>query len=44
MHLVNEAQFLIITLLFLSFARLEAAVSPAPLIVIVPLSSMYASA
>ena len=44
MHLVNGAQFLNITPLFLSSARLAAASSPAPVIVIVPLTSMYASA
>ena len=42
-QLVNEAQFLNITPLFLSSACLSAALAPAPVIVIVPLRSMYAS-
>ena len=42
-HLVNGAQFLNVTPLFLSSARLAAASSPAPLIVIVPFKSMYES-
>ena len=44
MYLVNSAQFLNVTPLFLSFARLAAASSPAPVIVTVPLASMYESA
>ena len=44
MNLVNGAQFLNVTPLFLSSARLAAASSPAPVIVIVPLTSMYESA
>ena len=44
MHLVNGAQFLNVTPLFLSSAHLTAASSPAPVIVIVPLTSMYKSA
>ena len=44
MDLVNGAQFLNITPSFLSSARLAAALSPAPVIVIVPLVSIYASA
>ena len=44
MRLVNGAQFLNIIPLFLSSARLAAASSPAPVIVIVHLTSMYASA
>ena len=44
MHLVNSAQFLNVTPLFLSSARLAAASSPVPVIVIVPLTSMYESA
>ena len=43
MHLVNGAQFLNVTPLFLSSARLAAASSPAPLIVIVLFKSMYES-
>ena len=44
MHLVNGAQFLNITPLFLSSNCLAAASSPAPAIVIVALTNMYASA
>ena len=44
MHLVNEAQFLNVTHLFLSSACLAVASSPAPVIVIVPLTIMYESA
>ena len=44
MHLVNGAQFLNVTPLSLSSARLAAPSSPAPVIVILPLTSMYASA
>ena len=44
MHLVNGAQFLNVTSLSLSSACLAAAASPAPVIVIVPLTSIYASA
>ena len=44
MHLVNGVQFLNITPLFLSSAYLAAALSPASVIVTVPLTSMYASA
>ena len=43
MHLINGAQFLNITHLSLSSARLAAASSRALVIVIVPLTSMYAS-
>ena len=43
LQLVNGAQFLNITPLFFSSPRLDAASSPAPLIVIVPLTSIYAS-
>ena len=42
MHLVNGAQFLNVTPLSLSSARSAAALSP--VIVIVPLTSMYESA
>ena len=42
-RLVNGAQFLNVTPLFLSSSCLAEA-SPAPVIVIVPLTSMYASA
>ena len=42
-QLVKEAQFLNATLLSLSFACLVAASAPAPLIVNVPLTRMYAS-
>ena len=44
MHLVNGAQFLNTTLLFLSPHCLAAALFPALVIVIVPLTNMYASA
>ena len=44
MHLVNGAQFLNVTFLSLSSACLAAASSPAPVIVIVPFTSMYQSA
>ena len=44
MHLVNGTQFLNVASLFLSSARLDAASSPAPVIVIVPFTSMYESA
>ena len=44
MHLIYEAQFLNITPLFLSSAHLAASLFSAPVIVIVPLRSMYASA
>ena len=44
MHLVNGAQFVDVTPLFLSSVRLAAASSPAPVIVIVPFTSMYQSA
>ena len=44
MHLVNGAQFLNITPLFLSSNRFAASLSHSPVIVIVPLTSMYASA
>ena len=44
MHLVNGAQFLNITPLFLSSACLAAASSPARVVVTVTLTSMYASA
>ena len=43
MHLVNGAQFLNITLLFLSSNRFTASLSPASVIVMVPFTSMYAS-
>ena len=43
-HLVNGAQFLNNTPLFLSSARLAAASSPPPVIAIVPYTSMYESA
>ena len=42
MHLVNGAQFLNITPLFLSSNHFAASSSPAPVIVIVPFASMYA--
>ena len=42
MHLVNGAQVLNVTLLSLSFAYLSLALVPAPVIVIVPLTSKYA--
>ena len=44
MHLVNGAQFLNITPLFLSSNYLAAASSPALVIVTAPLTNMYASA
>ena len=44
MHLVNGAKFLDVTPLFLSSACLVAASAPAPVIVIHPFTSMYASA
>ena len=44
MHLVNGAQFLNTTFLFLSPHCLAAALFPALVIVIVPLTNMYASA
>ena len=44
MHLVNGAQSLNVTPLFLSSACLAATLSPAPVIVIVPFTSMYESA
>ena len=44
MHLVNGAQCLNITPLFLSFAHLAATSSPAPVIAIVSLKIIYASA
>ena len=44
MHLLNGAQFLNVTLLFLSSAHLATASSPAPVIVFVPFKSMYESA
>ena len=43
-HLVNGAQFLNVTPLFLSPARLAAGSFPAPMIVIVHFTSMYESA
>ena len=43
MDLINGAQFLNITPLFLSSDCFAASSSPAPVIVIVPLISMYAS-
>ena len=42
--LVNGTEFLNVTPLFLSSACLAAALSSAPVIIIVPLKSMYASA
>ena len=44
MHLVNGAQFLNVTPLSLSSARFAASSSPSPVIVIVPFTSIYASA
>ena len=44
LHLVNGAQFLNVSPLFLSSARLAAASSPAPVIVIVPFTNIYESA
>ena len=43
-HLVNGAQFLNVTPLLISSARLAAASSPVPVIVIVPFTSIYESA
>ena len=43
MQSINGAQFLNITLLLLSSARFAASSAPAPVIVIVPLTCMYAS-
>ena len=43
MQSVNGAQFLNITPLFLSFNPFAASFAPAPVIVTVPLTSMYAS-
>ena len=43
MQSVNGAQFLNLTPLFLSSNRFAASSTPAPVIVIVPLTSMYAS-
>ena len=43
MQLVNGAQFLNATPLSFSSARLAAALSPAPVIVIFPLTRIYAS-
>ena len=43
LQLINGTQFLNVTPLFFSSACLAAASVPAPLIVIVPLTSMYAS-
>ena len=43
MKSVNGTQFLYITPLFLSSARFPASLSPISLIVIVPLTNMYAS-
>ena len=44
MHLGNGAQFLYITPLFLSSNYFAKSLSPAPVIFIVPFTSMYASA
>ena len=44
MHIVNGAQFLNVTPLFLSSARPAAVSSPAPVIVTVSFTSMYESA
>ena len=44
MHLVNGVHFLNVTPFSLSSVRLAAASAPAPVIVIVPFTSMYASA
>ena len=44
MHLVIEAQFLNVTPLSLSSDYLSPALYPAPVIVIVPFTSMYESA
>ena len=43
MKSVSGTPFLNITPLFLSFARFAASSSPSPLIVIVPLTNIYAS-
>ena len=42
-HLGNGAQFLNVTPLSLSSTRLAASLSPAPVIVMVPFTSMYES-
>ena len=44
MHLVNGAQFLNIMPLFLSSNRFAASSFPAPVIAIIPFTSMYVSA
>ena len=44
MYLVNGAQFLNITPLFLSYNCFAVSLSPASVIAIVPFTSMYASA
>ena len=44
MHLIKGAQFLNTTHLFLSSNRFAESSFPAPVIVIVPFASMYASA
>ena len=44
MHLVNGAQFLNVTTLSLSSASFVASSFPAPVIAIVPFTSMFASA
>ena len=44
MYLINDAHFFFFFSLFLSSTRLAAASSPAPVNVIVPITSMYASA
>ena len=44
MHLVNGAQFLNVTPFSLSSACLASALAPAPVIVIVPFTSIYESA
>ena len=43
MYYINDAQFLNITPLFILSAHFAASAAPAPLLVIVPLTSMYAS-
>ena len=43
MYLVNGAQFLNVTPLSLSSTRLAAPSSPAPVVVILPLTCIYAS-
>ena len=43
MESVNRAQFLNITPLFLSFIGFTTSFAPAPVIVIVPLTSMFVS-